>query len=294
MPSVSATEPAARRRRRRSSARSAPLPASVEPMAALPDAVLFKGTVRARDQGGDGPAHRAGQRQPLRRGAHAARAQGARPRRRAAVRAGGRHRQPPVDVGAGRAALCRDADAHRQPRAERLRARRRDVQRQRDRRADDDRQLLQLLHALRRGAEPAGRDVGARRRDDVAGAWPRPAGAEAAHRAARRRRDHGGGRRARAVEGSGRPAGAEQPRPRHGQLAARDAARAGHPAGVARVRQQLPREGHHRPRHPAAGVVRGVDRQRVPLLHAPPGAGAARASASTRSSCRRCARTTRR
>ena len=77
------------------------------------------------------------------------------------------------------------------------------------------------------------------------------------------------------AEGSGRPAGAEQPRPRHGQLAARDAARAGHPAGVARVRQQLPREGHHRPRHPAAGVVRGVDRQRVPLLHAPPGAGAA-------------------
>ena len=60
-------------------------------------------------------------------------------------------------------------------RAERLRARRRDVQRQRDRRADDDRQLLQLLHALRRGAEPAGRALGARRRDDVAGAG-RPAG----------------------------------------------------------------------------------------------------------------------
>ena len=84
--------------------------------------------------------------------------------RRAAVRDGGQRRQPPVDVGAGGAALCRDPDAHRQPRAERVRARRRDVQRQRDRRADDDRQLLQLLHALHRGAEPAGRIVGAGRR----------------------------------------------------------------------------------------------------------------------------------
>ena len=233
-----------------------------------------QGHGRSRDQGGDGLAHRAGQRQPVRRGAHAAGAQGARPRRRAAVRDGGQRRQPPVDVGAGGAALCRDPDAHREHRAERVRARRRDVQRQRDRRADDDRQLLQLLHALHRGAAPAGRIVGARRDDDVAGAG-RLADAQAPHRVARRRRDHGGGRRARAVQGSGRPAGAEQPRPRHGQLAARDAARAGHPAGVARVRQQLPREGHHRPRHPAAGVVRGVDRQRVPLLHAPPGAGAA-------------------
>ena len=46
-----------------------------------------------------------------------------------------------------------------------------------------------------------------------------------------------------AVEGSGGPAGAEQPRPGHGELAARDAARARHPAGLARLRHRPPREG---------------------------------------------------
>ena len=109
-------QPRLARRRRRSSARWARVPASVEPMAALPDAVLFKGTLRARDQGGDGPAHRPGQRQPLRR-AHMIRVLKGNERGKV-LHVGARRQRADaaLDHGAGRPALRRAADAQRQHR----------------------------------------------------------------------------------------------------------------------------------------------------------------------------------
>ena len=84
------------------------VPASVEPMAALPDAVLFKGTLAPEIKAAMGLRIAQVNGSPYVAAHMLRRAQGARPRRRAAVGAGGQRRQPPVDVGAGGAALCRD------------------------------------------------------------------------------------------------------------------------------------------------------------------------------------------
>ena len=132
-----------------------------------------QGHGRARDQGGDGPAHRAGQRQPVRRGAHAAGAQGARRAAgvlRSAMEGGAGSRLSTSEQVALRYAEILTRTVNLAPSDfERVAA------------TFNDSEIVELtmtvsfFNFFTRYAEGLNLPVeplGARRRDDLAGAWP--------------------------------------------------------------------------------------------------------------------------
>ena len=196
-----------------------------------------RGHGRARDQGGDGPAHRPDQRQPLRRGAHAAGAA----RDTSAAACCGRA----MDGSTGSRLSTSEQVALRYAEILTRNVNWRRATSSASPRTFNDSEIVELTmtvsffnfftryaEALSLPVEPWALDGTMRGRRGRSRRPPSPASPCCPTTRSRRRPPRSPGASDPAAQQ------ARRPRPRHGQLAARDAARARHPAGVARVRQQ--------------------------------------------------------